>query len=309
MTKLDQYAPVNCVRAILHQEAPLPKLEEGKLDLQRLLVACKHDLEEFDAQRKIAIVDAPVDEMVKTRAALREREAVIKDLMETASTILGALEPRLAEKREEERVAQEMARRSELNARRDDAVSFIKNSLFEITAKTREMMRVYGAVEDAIADFNRALGPGGPKVPSIEAARIKVQPKKLVGEPFDVYVGDGMMVPARDVRGGIKAAPLGGGWFEVYLPGGSTGGGTVHRCQLVPYVRVHTEEDSTPRPKPLPMALNVPAFDATHQPGWRGLDRFRRPSTGAQRARIGGAHLAAVEIRRARYDAFRLACA
>ena len=263
-------ARIERAQSILNaQSSTIVELEAVILDQQRLIAACDADVVEIASRRKIEMIAAtPAGELDKKLSSLDKREKEVQRHAEIASTVLVALEQRLAEKREAERVAQETARRHELNRRRGEAISSIKSGLSEIGAKTSEVLRVYKAIEAEIAAFNRALAPGEPRIPSIEAARRTIQPRKVVvDETFDAFVGQGIMISASDVgpRRRNQARPIGGGWFEVFIST-PTGAGDIHRCELIPCVRVHTEVDATRAPEPLPVALNVPAFDAVRSP-------------------------------------------
>jgi hypothetical protein len=74
-TKTDPIAHFEGVQAILaHAETPLVKLEDGVLELQRVMGSCEADLEEIASRRKIeATAATPAGEMDKKLDTLDRR--------------------------------------------------------------------------------------------------------------------------------------------------------------------------------------------------------------------------------------------
>jgi hypothetical protein len=71
--------------------------------------------------------------------------------------------------------------------------------------------------------------------------------------------------------GHVQAAERKDGKWDVWLPGGTTGGGNYFACSLEDYVEVVTEADATPWPEFLATSLSCPAFSVGKHPAWRPI--------------------------------------
>ena len=246
-------------------------LKESTLKIQRLIAAGEADLVEIEAQRKIALMEGQVSELAKTRATLTERESELKLVINSAAEMLAALELRLAEVREVERMAAKAAKRAELVARRDADSARVKDYLTRIGREGREVVREDLTLEEAIREFNQGLASGADKIASIEVERrAPIQPAKVVAERrFVAFVRGGWI---EGEEGFVIAYGEADGTWRVDVPSQCTAGhAEISGCARVKYVERTTEEYPSPPPKAWWVTdLRIPAFAGADPDWWDG---------------------------------------
>jgi hypothetical protein len=269
--KLDPIAPIERVQALLAQtDAPLAKLEEGLLEIERVMASNDADLEEIASRRKIEMTAAtPAGELDKKLDALDKRKKEIERRTEIASIVRVELETRIAAQREAERAATRRAAYDEALTLHVTATNRVREFLDRFGPESRKVMREYAESEMMTAAANQDLPPGAPPIRSIEAERKgDLQPQKTTVREFRAFVHGPRFVAE---QGHVEAAERKDGKWDVFLQGGSTGAGDYFVCALVDYVETLTESDTTPWPDFLANSLSVPAFHVPDRPWWGAI--------------------------------------
>jgi hypothetical protein len=263
-------ALVERVQTVLAQpDAPLAKLEEGLLEIQRIVASCETDLEEIGSRRKIEMTAAtPAGELDKRLDAIDKREREVVRRIEIAKTVIGALETRIDAAREADAAAKRGANYDEALKFHVTATTHVRQFLDRFGPECRRVLREYAESEMKSAAANQDLPPGALPITSIEAERRgeRRSPKTTVRE-FEAFV-DGRRFIAE--RGHAQAAERKDGKWEVFLPVGSTGAGDYFVCAISNFVEVTTETDTTPWPENLAKCLSVPSFYVSERSGWDG---------------------------------------
>jgi hypothetical protein len=268
MTKSDPLALIERVQTMLAQaDAPFAQLEQGAVELQRLIASSEADLEVIASRRKIEMTTAtPAVKLSRRLNGLKKNTEDVEQIVEIASTILVALETRIAADREAARAEKHQAAYDEALELRDGALCRVKEFLARFGAEGRLVLRNYAGSELKTIAANKELPPGASPIPSIEFERKgALQVPKTTTREFRAFV-EGRRIVAE--QGHVQASPRADGKWNVFLPGGSTSGGQVIACDLVDHVDVRTETDATPWPVCLASSLAVPAFYVTEPPGW-----------------------------------------
>jgi hypothetical protein len=255
-------ALVERVQTLLAQtDAPLAKLEEGLLEIQRIVASCETDLDEFGSRRKIEMTAAtPAGELDKRLDALDKREREVVRRVEIAKTVRAELENRIDAAREADAAEKRQAAYGEALERHSAATRRVKEFLDRIAPEGREVMREYAESELKTAAANRDLPPGASPIPSIEAERVGgIPPAKITERRFQAFMH------GRDFVGEVgryEAHNVNGSW-AVYLPSRSVQGDVVvPHCTISDYVEVTTQKHE-PRPlEALASSLRVPEFAA-----------------------------------------------
>ncbi|MGC2784741.1 MAG: hypothetical protein WA397_13110 [Roseiarcus sp.] len=268
MTKPTSTDRIESARKILNAPAStVAELEAARAVLTHVFAETDAEVEEMRHRRKtIAASDASIAEIEK---ALKRHDAdvlVLTDRNDIAAAVAAKLDERIAADRETESAAKRQAAYNDARAVHDAATRRVKEFLDRIGLETRQVMRAYSASEMKTAAVNSDLPAGAVPIPSIEAERKgKLRPPKTTVREFKAFV-DGRILVGE--QGHVQAAERKDGKWDVFLPAGTTGGGSYFVCSLENYVEVMTETHPTPWPENLAMSLSVPAFSVTEHPGW-----------------------------------------
>jgi hypothetical protein len=271
-TKTDPLALVERVQALLAQtDAPLAKLEEGLLEIERVMASNDADLFEIASRRKIEMTTAtPAGELDKKLDALDKRKKEIERRTEIASIVRVELETRIATDREAERAAKRQANYDDALRRHVTATNLVREFLDKFGPECRRVLCEYAESESKSAAANQDLPCGAAPISSIESERKgALRSPKTTVRKFKAYVA-GMRRIAE--QGSVEAAPEKDGRWGVFIPGGSTSGGNHLTCDLVDFVEVLDEWDATPWPENLAKCLSVPSFYVSERSWWNPVD-------------------------------------
>jgi hypothetical protein len=281
-TKTDPLALVERVQTLLAQtDAPFAKLEQGLLEIERIMASNDADLEEIGSRRKIEMTAAtPAGELDKKLDALDKRKKEIERRTEIASIVRVELETRIATEREVARAAKRQGNYDAALKLHVTATNRVREFLDKFGPECRRVLREYAESELTTASVNSDLPAGAVPIRSIESERKgELQPAKVTTRHFKAFVYAMRRVAE---QGYVEAAPEKDGRWGVFIPGGSTSGGDYLTCDLVDFVEVVTETDATPWPEFLASSLSVPAFFVTQHPGWRPLANDLDPAFPSQ---------------------------
>jgi hypothetical protein len=257
-------APIEAAQKILAAaDAPLDRLEAGRLDLQRVIAAGEADLEASAARRKIELSAAvPVAELSKKLASLDANDIEIRRRLEIAGAVISQIEPRIADAREHEAERLRRVRYDAALALHAQTTSLIQAFLTNTAPAARAALAAYSESEAATAAANRDLPPGASKIPTIESERMgDLPPAKTTEKRFQAFVRGRDFVA---VVGSVDAAPASSNTWTVFIPSASMQGGTsVGGCEIVDFVDVRIEKFEPRRVESLATALRVPPFYAT----------------------------------------------
>jgi hypothetical protein len=270
-TKTDPLALVERVQTLLAQtDAPLAKLEQGLLEIERVMASNDADLEEIASRRKIEMTAAtPASELDKKLDALDKRKKEIERRTEIASIVRVELETRIATEREVGRAAKRQAAYDGALELHVTATNLVREFLDRFGPESRKMMRVYAECESKTAAANLDLPPGALPIPSIEAERRgELRARETTVREFKAFVDGRRFVAEQNY---VQAAERKDGKWDVWEQGGTTGGGYYSVCSLEDYVEASWAMDATPWPDFLATSLSVPAFFVTQHPGWRPI--------------------------------------
>jgi hypothetical protein len=265
-------ALVERAQTVLAQnDAPLAKLEQALLEVERVMASNDADLEEIASRRKIEMTAAtPAGELDKKLDAIDKRKQEIERRTEIASIVRVELETRIAADREAERGDKRQAAYDGALELHDATWRLVRAFLDRIGAEARHVMRAYGESEMKSAAANQDLPCGAAPIPSIESERKgALRSPKTTVRKFKAYVA-GMRRIAE--QGSVEAAPEKDGRWGVFIPGGSTSGGHYLTCDLVDFVEVLDEWDATPWPENLAKCLSVPSFYVSERSWWNPMD-------------------------------------
>ena len=275
-------ALVERVQTLLGQtDVPLAKLEEGLLELQRIVASCETDLEEIGSRRKIEMTAAtPAGELDKRLDALDKRERELVRRVEIEKTVRAELENRIDAARDADAAAKRRANYDGALTLHVKATNLVREFLDKFGHECRKMMRVYAESESKTAAANLDLPSGALPIPSIEAERRgELRARETTVREFKAFVDGRRFIGEQNY---VQAAERKDGKWDVFLPGGTTGGGDYFVCSLESYVEAVIETDATPWPDFLASSLSVPAFFVTQHPGWRTLANDLDPALPSQ---------------------------
>ena len=172
-TKTDPLALVERVQALLAQtDAPLAKLEEGLLEIERVMASNDADLFEIASRRKIEMTAAtPAGELDKKLDALDKRKKEIERRTEIASIVRVELETRIATDREAERAAKRQANYDDALRRHVTATNLVREFLDKFGPECRRVLCEYAESESKSAAANQDLPCGAAPISSIESER------------------------------------------------------------------------------------------------------------------------------------------
>jgi hypothetical protein len=270
-TKPEPLALVERVQTLLAQtDAPFAKLEQGLLEIERIMASNDADLEEIGSRRKIEMTAAtPAGELDKKLDALDKRKKEIERRTEIASIVRVELETRIATEREAERADKQLANYAAALKLHAAATNLVREFLDKFGPEARRVLREYAESELKTASANSDLPAGAVPIRSIEAERRgQLRSPETKAREFKAFV-DGRRFIGE--QGHVQAAERKDGKWDVYLPAGSTGAGDYFVCELVAYVEVETETDATPWPEFLATTLSCPAFSIAKHPAWRPI--------------------------------------
>jgi hypothetical protein len=270
-TKPEPLALIEQIQKIIAQpDAPLAKLEEGLLELQRLVASCDADLEEIASRRKIEMTAAtPAGELDKKLDALDKREREVVRRVEIAAAVAAKLETRISEQREAERADKRRANYDAALKLHVTATNRVKEFLDKFGPECRRVLREYAECELTTAAANKDLPPDTAPIRSIESERRgELRAPKTTTRAFKAFVDGRRFVAEQNY---VQAAERADGKWDVWEQGGSTGSGYYCVCSLEDYVEAVTENDVMPWLEFFASSLSVPAFFVTQHPGWRAI--------------------------------------
>jgi hypothetical protein len=271
-TKTDPLALVERVQALLAQAAaPLAKLEQGLLEIERIVASCETDLEEIGNRRKIEMTAAtPAGELDKRLDALDKREREVVRRFEIAKTVRAEVENRIDAACEADAADKRQAAYNEAFKLRDATALRVRELLGRFGPECRKVMREYAESELKTASANSDLPIGAAPIRSIEAERRgDLRSTETTAREFKGFTHGRRFIGE---QGHVEAVQRKDGTtWDVYLPAGSTGAGDYCVCELVAYVEVVTEADATPWPEFLATSLSCPAFSVAQHPAWRPI--------------------------------------
>jgi hypothetical protein len=242
MKPADPLAQIERAQKILAKgDAGLAELEEGRLELQRVVAGSDADLEEIGARRKIEMTAAtPVGELDKKLEALDRREKEASRRSEIALAILSEVETRIVAAREAEAAARRQAAYDTALKLHDEATSRVKEFLDRIVLEAREVMQAYVESEAATAAANKDRPLGCSPIMTIESERLGALPSpKTTVRKYQVFVSGRDLVAE---VGKVEAHNVNGTW-AVYRPSRSVQGDVVvPHCTIADFVEVTTEK-------------------------------------------------------------------
>jgi hypothetical protein len=258
-------------------EAPVVKLEEARLELQRVVASSEADLEEIGSRRKIELLaHAPAAELNRKLEALEKAEKEVSRRVQIANAILSEVETRIVRAREAEIEQTRQANFSAALALHVLAAKRVKEFCGRVGPEAAEVMQLYRESEAATLAANKDRPAGAPIIPSIESERQGPPlPAKITERRFQVFVAG--REPVGEV-GKVEAHNVNGSW-AVYRPSRSVQGDVViPHCTIVDYVEA-TIQKYEPRPlEALSTSLRIPAFDAP-APGLGRAERRLMPAS------------------------------
>jgi hypothetical protein len=258
----DPLAQIERAQKILAKgDAGLAELEEGRLDLQRVVAGSEADLEEIGSRRKIEMTAAtPVGELDKKLEALDKREKEVARRVQIANAILSEVETRIVRAREAEIEQTRQANFSAALALHVLAAKRVKEFCGRVGPEAAEVMQLYRESEAATLAANKDRPAGAPIIPSIESERQGPLPSpRVTVRKYQVFLNG--REPVGEV-GKVEAHNVNGSW-AVYRPSRSVQGDVV-----IPHCTVGDCVEATiEKYEPLPLeslatALRIPAFDA-----------------------------------------------
>jgi hypothetical protein len=268
--------PIDASRKILNAAAStVADLEAALGAVQRVLAEGDAEIEDMARRRKtIAVADASVAEIKKALDHHDAMERVLKDRNEIAAAVAGKIEERIAADREAERLAQEIAKRKELEARRGEASARVLDYLTRFGREGREVLREHLTLEVEIQRFNKALPKGAPTIASVEAdRRVSIQPPKVLRERrFVAFAINGQVVAE---EGRVTAAYLrADGKWQLSLPSQCVAGrAEIYGCDRVQCVEREMEEEIPPFRKDSWVSfLRIPSFMEGEPDWWATMD-------------------------------------
>jgi hypothetical protein len=160
-TKNDPLALVERVQTLLARtDAPLAKLEEGLLEIERVMASNDADLFEIASRRKIEMIAAtPAGELDKKLDAIDKRKKEIERRTEIASIVRVELETRIATDREAERADKQRANYAAALKLHVAATNLVREFLGRFGPEARKVMREYAESEMKTAAANCDLPP------------------------------------------------------------------------------------------------------------------------------------------------------
>jgi hypothetical protein len=269
---VDPLVQIEHAQATLAQAAaPIAQLEAARLELDHVIAAGEAELAEIASRRTIETTAlTPAIELNKKLDAIERREKEVCRRIEIAKTVLGALETRIATDREAERADKQRAAYDEAIKLRVVAAKRVREFLGRFGPESRKVMREYAESEMKSAAANQDLPPGAAPIPSIEVARKgELRRPKLTVREFAAFI-DGRRFVAEQHH--VQAAERADGKWDVFLPGGTTGGGDYFVCSISNYVEIVSETDATPWPENLAKCLSVPSFFVSERSWWDPVD-------------------------------------
>jgi hypothetical protein len=263
MTKpSDPLAPIEAAQKVIAAaDATLAQLEAARLDLTRVIADAEAEREQLAARRKIEMTAAtPVGELDKKLEALDRREKEASRRSEIALAILGQLEPRIADKREEEIEAKRREAYAAARNLRDETAKRVKTFLNKAVPEAQALLQAYIESEAVVTAVNRNLPAAAAPIPSIEQERLGgPTPPRITERRFQGLVHQGQLVGE---LGKVEAFPHQGHWVVYKRSNAVQGDLTIGPCALVDYIESTVEKYEAPRLEALASALRVPAFDA-----------------------------------------------
>jgi hypothetical protein len=282
MTKPTSTDRIESARKILNASpSTVAQLEAARAALTHVLAEGDAEVEEMRRRRKtIAASDASIAEIEK---ALKRHDAdvlVLTDRNDIAAAVAAKLDERIAADREVARAAKRQGNYDAALKLHVATTDLVRELLDRFGPESRKVMRLYAECESKTAAANCDLPPGALLIPSIEAERRgELRARETTVREFKAFV-DGRRFVAEQSY--VQAAERKDGKWDVFLPGGTTGGGDYFVCSLENYVEAVIETDATPWPEFLASSLSVPAFFVTQHPGWRPLANDLDPAFPSQ---------------------------